>query len=450
MLRKRMFKAVTILVLVTLVTIVGGATPVSPAWAVNESRATRLQYDQGEDAGDKRTLDERFAEVARQVPDFGGLFYDAHGQPTMYLTESKGDTPARAKAAIAAALRDDDRLAAADDIRVIPGQYKFRQLKGWYDRMTFDVLGVPGVIFTDIDEGTNRLRIGVEKQAGQGMIEAKLAKLGIPHEAVIIEETEPIQLATATLSSRIRPLEGGLEIRFLRNGTTFICTLGFGAIRSGVRGFVTNSHCSATRGAPDGTIYHQAAILADNSNRVGSETVDPPYLPGGACPVARVCRYSDSAFVRVPYPSGPTTLSTVGYIARTTGLGSTVIDDARPRFRIASESSSVLLGMLLSKIGRTTGWSQGVVTGTCVNANVSGTIFTMLCQGVVYAPSAAGDSGSPVFQITNSPASGDVRLHGILWGGNSNSFFFSPLGSSNTQRATEMGPLTTCAAVFGC
>jgi len=427
--------------------------PTAPAWAAaDDGPVMLLQSGQSAAAGDERTLDDQFAEIARQVPAFGGLFYDQRGRLTMYLTESKGDTPARAKATIAAALSSDDRLATAGDIRVIPGQYSFLQLKGWYDRMTFDVLGVPRVIFTDIDEGTNRLRIGVEKQAKLGTVEAHLAKLGIPREAVTIEEAEPIQLATTTLSSRIRPLEGGLEIRFLRNGATFICTLGFGAIRSGVRGFVTNSHCSAAQGVLDSTAYHQAAILADNSNRVGIETVDPPYLPGGACPVARVCRYSDTAFVRVPHPSGPTTLSTVGYIARTTGSGSTVINDAQPRFRIVSEGASPLLGLVLSKIGRTTGWSQGVVTGTCVNTNVSGTIITMLCQGVVYAASAAGDSGSPVFQIINSPASGDVRLHGILWGGNSSgtTFVFSPLGSFNIQRATEMGPLSTCAAVFGC
>ena len=35
--------------------------------------------------------------------------------------------------------------------------------------------------------------------------------------------------------------------------------------------------------------------------------------------------------------------------------------------------------------------------------NVSGTNIQQLCQDVVKAKVAAGDSGSPVFRITNSP-----------------------------------------------
>jgi hypothetical protein len=61
--------------------------------------------------------------------------------------------------------------------------------------------------------------------------------------------------------------------------------------------------------------------------------------------------------------------------------------------------------------------------------------------------SSGGDSGSPVFRITNSPAAGDVRLYGVLWGGNSSGtlFVFSGLGVAGVQRSTELGPLTTCA-----
>ena len=115
MLREGMFKAGAILMLVTLVVIVGsGATPTSPASAANDHRqAIQSQSTQGDDAtgqlstpsqsqaaGTETTLDEQFAEIARQVPAFGGLFYDQRGQLTMYLTENKGDTLVRAKAAI--------------------------------------------------------------------------------------------------------------------------------------------------------------------------------------------------------------------------------------------------------------------------------------------------------------------------------------------------------------
>jgi hypothetical protein len=72
--------------------------------------------------------------------------------------------------------------------------------------------------------------------------------------------------------------------------------------------------------------------------------------------------------------------------------------------------------------------------------NVSGSNVQQQCQTLVTNNSAnivgAGDSGSPVFQIT----SGDnVTLIGILWGGGgSTQFVFSPL--KNIQ--DELGGVT--------
>ena len=86
---------------------------------------------------------------------------------------------------------------------------------------------------------------------------------------------------------------------------------------------------------------------------------------------------------------------------------------------------------------------------------MSGTNIQQLCQDVVKANVAGGDSGSPVFRITNSPRANDVRLYGLLWGGGTISgygtvFVFSALGTRNMQRSAEMGTLTTCAAGFSC
>jgi hypothetical protein len=81
-------------------------------------------------------------------------------------------------------------------------------------------------------------------------------------------------------------------------------------------------------------------------------------------------------------------------------------------------------GTVLNKVGRTTGWSQGPVSQTCVNTNVQGSRIHQLCQTLVTAAVAGGDSGSPVFRIT----SGDnVTLVGILWGGGSGYYVMSPL-----------------------
>jgi len=336
-----------------------------------------------------------------------------------------------------------------DNIQVLPGQYSFLQLKDWHERLMPRVLGLPGVILTDIDEAANRLRIGVEAQEQQGVVEVQLANLGIPRDAVFIEETKPIELMSHTLRSRIRPLEGGLQVNF----SNFVCTLGFIAIRAGVQGLVTNSHCTNIQGGVEGTVYHQPSV-SGTTNRIGKETVDPVYFTGGACPAGRRCRYSDSAFARVPHPSGPTVAVSRGFIARPTSVNTSAvtINHSTPHFRVVAKISRPVVGETLNKVGRTTGWTRGSVPATCVNINVSGIDITQLCQDLVTAGVGPGDSGSPVFRVTNSPAAGDVRLYGILWGGNSTGtqFVFSAIGSSNIQRSTELGSLTTCAPGFPC
>lgn len=395
-------------------------------------------------AGDS---DELLKKIAEQIPGFGGMFYDENGQLTVYVTQSAPGAQPMAEARIAAVLSNNNQLAATGPLRVVAGQYEFLQLKGWHDRMQSDVLGADGVILIDVDERNNRLRIGVQKQEQQGAVKEQIAKLGIPEAAINVEVMEPIYFASHTLRSNVRPLQGGLQINF----GNFVCTLGFLAVRSGVQGMVTNSHCTNIQGGVENTIYHQA-LASGTTNRIALEIRDPAYFTGSGCPAGRRCRYSDTSFARIPHPSGPAVTINQGYIARTTGLGSITINHAAPRFRIVAETSFPVVGEVLNKIGRTTGWTQGAVVATCANVNVSGTNITLFCQDLVNAGSGGGDSGSPVFRIVNSPAAGDVRLYGILWGGNSSGtqFVFSSIGTFNVQRSSEMGPITTCASGFAC
>lgn len=379
---------------------------VSPLASTGRAYSSASEEAQDFPEDDVKTLDDRFAEIARQVPGFGGMFYDESGQLTMYLvTRQEGDEKMAEQAklardTIATLWSDDPRIKKAGEIRVLPGKYGFLRLKKWHDRMSTDVLGLPGVVLTDIDEIRNRVRIGIENEEVQSLVEEQLVQLGIPLEAVIIEVTEPFQ-ATATLRETQRPVIGGLQIKFKENLlVTATCTLGFIANRAGVTGMVTNSHCTKTQGGVEKTNYHQATP-SGTTNRIGQETVDPAYMTGGRCPEGRKCRYSDAAFAKIPHPSGPSVQTARGFIARTTGFNnnSLTIDPAKPRFRIVAETSSPFVGQILNKVGRTTGWTQGAVSSTCINADVSDSDITMLCQSVVDAKIDSGDSGSPVFEI---------------------------------------------------
>jgi hypothetical protein len=207
----------------------------------------------------------------------------------------------------------------------------------------------------------------------------------------------------------------------------FLCTLGFAAVRQGITGFVTNSHCTNTQGGVEGTIYNQP-IFDFINNQVGVEIADPPYFTGGSCPAGKRCRFSDSAFVRA---------------AITTALGSI----ARPpdgsftwngthTFTITAEADP-LMGQSVIKVGRTTGRTSGTVQKTCALINVTDTDITLLCQSQATYLSVGGDSGSPVFRLTVLP---NVTLVGINW---STGGHFSPI--TGIQRIGELGSINTCA-----
>lgn len=195
------------------------------------------------------------------------------------------------------------------------------------------------------------------------------------------------------------------------------------------------------------TLFYQP--LYANENLIGKETVDPAFS-NSKCTfrTRRRCRWSDSAFAQMDARVPASDINQGGIVAPQ-ALGS--ITTTARAYRITAEApSNALMGETLNKVGRTTGWSQGEVILSCVNVRIFETNIVLLCQDIVGAAVAPGDSGSPVFKFTNNPSAGSVTLHGILWGGTSDDteFVFSPI--ANIQRAGELGPLTTCAAGFAC
>jgi hypothetical protein len=391
-------------------------------------------------------------DVAKVVPGFGGYFLD-NGIPTVYLTD-----PSRrpeAESALAGFLAD--RGFTASDLRVLPGSYDWLQLDAWHEKAWPHALSVSGAVYSDIDEGTNRLRFGGIDAAAVQNIAGVLAGLGIPSGATVVEQTAPIE-RMHTLRDRVRPVDGGYQINFFptpASPLTLVCTLGFNVVKNGVNSFITNSHCTNHQGGTTpGTDYYQPTrgLVVNPNNFIGIEMEDPEYsavtcvqdfLPGF------VCRYSDAS--RAEYAAGvPFQL---GRIARTTtsyqdtpldANGNRVavldVDPVNPFFTITKEQKRSVLGERANKVGRTTGWTFGPVTQTCINTIVLGTAppIAQLCQDRVRADVAGGDSGSPVFRRRG----GNATLMGILWGGSASgtvTFVFSPIG--NIHR--ELGDFTT-------
>ena len=280
-----------------------------------------------------------------------------------------------------------------------------------------------GVVYTDADETRGRFVVGVVDRDVEPLVHARARALGVPFQLVDVVETQPIVQVT-TLRNQVRPAVGGLQIRF----SQYLCSLSFNAVRNGVSGFVTASHCSDIQGAADGTQYYQPLNQVTNEH-IGQEIADPGFF---RCARGRKCRYSDANF-----SAGDSAVNfTLGGIAKTTGPNNGSLDIGG-QFTITGEESGVA-EQTVNKVGRTTGWTQGKVTNTCVNTGVSGTNIVLLCQNFVDAGVGAGDSGSPVFSIVSG---NNVVLHGTLWGGNTagTMFVYSPIHYIEQ----ELGALTT-------
>ena len=377
-----------------------------------------------------KTYDDELAEISMQFPGFAGMFIDVDGTLQVSMVGQKGPPDLALMSHLGQVLdREIGRGASlsARGMEFREARYDFLTRHIWHQQMASEVLDIAGVVYSDNNERDGKIEIGMADPGAAEAVKEVMAKLGIPDDAWVVSETKEFN---QHLRSRRRPLRGGLQINF----GGFLCTLGFIATRAGVNGFVTNSHCTATQGGVQGTVYHQPSA-SGTTNRVGQEIADPTYFTGGQCPANRRCRFSDSSFARVPHPSGPAVTTARGTIARpaVNSFNWNGVDV----FNIVGEGNAVV-GQSVTKVGRTTGRTSGTVSQTCVNTNVSGTTITQLCQTFANYGNGGGDSGSPVFRITTLPS---VILSGINWGGNGTISVFSPI----TQIQQELGALNTCA-----
>src|SRR5262245_10012680 len=68
--------------------------------------------------GPRRSADRELARMGREIPGFGGLFYDEQGRPNVYLLDTHG--------AAAAALKK-----LGPEVRLRQGEFEFARLLAW-------------------------------------------------------------------------------------------------------------------------------------------------------------------------------------------------------------------------------------------------------------------------------------------------------------------------------
>ena len=361
--------------------------------------------------------------LTRALPGFGGIYLD-NGVPTVYLTDLRQSGGGEQQVGGFARPRGASRL------QVRGGGVAYKDLDRWFNDVSFEAFEQGRVVFVDLDEAGNRVLVGVERGSSHANIRALARRLGVPEEALAVQDADPIS-RVATLQDQVRPVVAGLQINF----PGFLCSIGFNAVSAGQNSFVTASHCTTTQGGVEGTPYSQSLASQPNSF-IGTEVADPDYVRGrgknNPCPKGRRCRSSDAS--RAAYAAG--VQFTLGGIASTNAPNNNSLT-ITGSFTIVAEGGEIV-GDVANKVGRTTGWTQGIITNTCVNTGVSGSNIVQLCQNFVSAGVGGGDSGSDVFKQLSG---GGVSLLGVLWGGNGagTQFVYSPI--ANVEQ--ELGPLTT-------
>ena len=309
------------------------------------------------------------------------------------------------------------------------------RLEAIFQRVTPEVMALPGAVFVDNDERTGKVVVAVENASQFRGVRNAMARLGVAGTDYEVIEHAPIQFA-ATLRDVFRPVIAGVQIHF----GNYVCTLGANVDHAGGRSFITNSHCTNVQGGVEGTQYYQSSSTVAPTV-IATEVADPVYVKGGICAKGKKCRYSDAS--RALYAAS--TASTRGAIAHTDGINNGSLLYAG-NVTITSQDNATTnfaIGTVVNKVGRTTGWTRGQVTRTCVNTGVQGSQVMQLCQTFVSDAGGAsvvgsGDSGSGVWADTGNNT---ARFLGLLWGGSSDNktFIFSPLKSIQD----ELGAVNT-------
>ena len=377
-----------------------------------------------------KTLDEQFLAIGEEVPGFAGLYYDDNND--LVVNVAQGGLRTSSVSDIEAALVKEFGQDVFGAVGTLSGQsveptlktqevkYSFAELNNFLEKFEREVKEA-GINIVDIDEVANEIYLGVENEAIANKLRAAFTQLGLPEDAITVAvEQAPIPLAT-TLENKVRPTQGGILID-QSPGTR--CTLGFNAIFNGVKGFVTNSHCTEKLGEANATKFYQNDQVKGGT-RIGVESVDPPFGRANdssiTCAINANCRFSDAAFVK--YDSGVSVgLGKIARVSNKPGLEITP-NNPLPVIGKRTDNSQLYSGRIVEKVGKTTGVTAGKIFQTCFRTTQRDTDKRFTCQYRVRAKSLGGDSGSPVYVIEGA----GVRIVGILWGGPEDNFVFSPM-----------------------
>ena len=123
--------------------------------------------------------------IAEQVSGFGGAFRDS-GQNIVYIYLQDASMQEEAERALTEEFGPD--FLAGREVRVLKGEYSMDHLDAWYRTLSRVVWQISGLAWTDLDEGKNRIEIGMyPRRGGREEMEIAIATVDVPRGAIVID-----------------------------------------------------------------------------------------------------------------------------------------------------------------------------------------------------------------------------------------------------------------------
>jgi hypothetical protein len=369
----------------------------------------------------RQTIDDRYADLNRDLPGFGGMYYDSDGSLVVLLKDPQ--RLGTMKPELTAFLRSGTRpgrstFANASNVartmRAIQAKYEFRELDAWLRSYIWPLIGQhTKITMTAIDHRSNRILVGVASGADVEPTHRAIAGLPVPRSAVHVVVAAGAaftsRMIDSTLDGPFSPVPGGVQIA----RSNVACTLGFnltrwigGEVLDTNKYFITASHCTATQGSTDGSLF---LVSNQNGATAGIEVFDPaPVFHSSqvpSCPPSRTCFLTDASLLRYAQASS----AQHGYVANaqvyTINLtGRLPVTDVVP----------VHTGQSITLIGATGGRRPGVVYLPCVNIHLFDNT-SLLCMALTNYVARVGDSGGPVVELREDGSAWAVGIQSGRW-----------------------------------
>jgi hypothetical protein len=153
------------------------------------------------------STDERNEDIERNLPGFGGAFFDKDGVMNVYMVPNKSQSldPTTVSAKLTE-ITGTDKIR--NGVKILEGNYTFTELNS--ERMKLRQLFNMklGVTSLDVDETKNIVTVGISDMSKVESVKQEMAKLGVSSEKVQIIEGGTIVLDSHT--GTYRPTLGGV------------------------------------------------------------------------------------------------------------------------------------------------------------------------------------------------------------------------------------------------